>query len=171
VPPDADEGFSDFVRSRSTPLLRTAVLLTGGDRGHAEDLLQGVLERMYARWSRIEGPPEAYARRALTHAAVNRWRSRTRRPEAPWTDRDDPAPGDGPGTVDLRDALVRELLALPPRQRAVLVLRFFDDLPEAAVAAAMGCSVGTVKSQTSRALSRLRQRGAHLDPNPTGGSR
>jgi RNA polymerase sigma-70 factor (sigma-E family) len=171
VPGDADAGFTEFVRVRSTALLRTAVLLTGGDRGHAEDLLQGVLERMYVRWSRIDGSPEAYARRSLAHAAVNRWRSRTRRPEAPWADRDDAAPGDAPATVDLRDALVRELLALPPRQRAVLVLRFFDDLPETEVAAALGCSVGTVKSQSSRALTRLRQRAGHLDPSTTGGPR
>ena len=156
---DPDEAFDEFVRGRSTALLRTAVLLTGGDRGHAEDLLQGVLERMYVRWSHIDGPPEAYARRALVHAAVNRWRGRRRRPETALPAREDPAPGDAAAVVDLRDALVRELLALPPRQRAVLVLRYFDDLPEAEVAAALGCSVGTVKSRTSRALAALRESG------------
>ncbi len=168
-----DIGFTEFVRARSTPLLRTAVLLVGGDRGHAEDLLQGVLERMYLRWDRIEGPPEAYARRALAHAAVNRWRTRRRRPpELPLLDPDPggPAPGDGAATVDLRDALVRALLTLPPRQRAVLVLRYLDDLPEDEVARALGCSVGTVKSQASRALSRLRERSAHLEI-ATGGPR
>jgi RNA polymerase sigma-70 factor (sigma-E family) len=165
------DGFTEFVRARSTPLLRTAVLLAGGDRGHAEDLLQGVLERMYVRWDRIEGPPEAYARRALTHAAVNRWRGRRRRPELP-LQAEDPGPpvaGDPVGAVDLRDALVRALLTLPPRQRAVLVLRYFDDLPEAEVAAALGCSVGTVKSHTARALAALRTRG-RLEL-PTGGPR
>jgi RNA polymerase sigma-70 factor (sigma-E family) len=170
----SDAGFTDFVRDRSTALLRTAVLLAGGDRGNAEDLLQGVLERMYVRWDRIDGAPEAYARRALTHAAVNRWRTRRRRPELPLLDADPggAAPGDRPAEVDLRDALIRELLTLPPRQRAVLVLRYLDDLPDDEVAEALGCSVGTVKSQASRALSKLRDRSGHLDPsNSTGGIR
>jgi RNA polymerase sigma-70 factor (sigma-E family) len=170
---DASEaGFTEFVRDRSTALLRTAVLLAGGDRGHAEDLLQGVLERMYVRWDRIDGPPEAYARSALAHAAVNRWRSRRRRPELPLITDAGPVAGDPAATVDLRDALVRALLTLPPRQRAVLVLRYFDDLPEGDAARALGCSVGTVKSQTSRALARLRDRSGHLDlSNTTGGTR
>ncbi|HEY6748959.1 MAG TPA: SigE family RNA polymerase sigma factor [Mycobacteriales bacterium] len=175
---DASEaGFTEFVRARSTALLRTAVLLAGGDRGHAEDLVQGVLERMYVRWDRIDGPPEAYARRALTHAAVNRWRTRRRRPELPLLTGGggtgtDTAGRDPAATVDLRDVLVRALLTLPPRQRAVLVLRFLDDLPEEEVARALGCSVGTVKSQTSRGLARLRDRSGHLDlSNTTGGTR
>jgi RNA polymerase sigma-70 factor (sigma-E family) len=169
---DASEaGFTEFVRDRSTALLRTAVLLAGGDRGHAEDLVQGVLERMYVRWDRIDGPPEAYARRALTHAAVNRWRTRRRRPELPLL-AEDAAGRDRAADVDLRDALVRALHTLPPRQRAVLVLRYFDDLAETDVAATLGCSVGTVKSQTSRALARLRERSGHLDlSNTTGGTR
>ncbi|MFL6130644.1 MAG: sigma factor, partial [Mycobacteriales bacterium] len=107
--PVAGDDFTDFVRGRSTALLRTAVLLTGGDRGHAEDLLQGVLERMYLRWPRIDGSAEAYARRALVHASVNRWRGRRRRPELPLLDPDPPLPGgDDAATVDLRDALVRQ---------------------------------------------------------------
>jgi RNA polymerase sigma-70 factor (sigma-E family) len=169
-----DVGFTEFVRERSTPLLRTAVLLVGGDRGHAEDLLQGVLERMYVRWDRIDGSPEAYARRALAHAAVNRWRTRRRRPpELPLLHDEHGGPAaDDAAAVDLRDALVRALLTLPPRQRAVLVLRYFDDLPEHEVARALGCSVGTVKSQSSRALARLRERSGHLDLNsPMGGTR
>jgi len=121
---------------------------------------------MYVRWSRIEGSPEAYARRALAHAAISRWRLRRRRPEVLLCglDRADAAPGDELAAVDLRDVLVRALLTLPPRQRAVLVLRYFDDLPEAEVAEALGCSLGTVKSQASRALARLRENAAHLDP-------
>lgn len=166
----ADSGFDEFVRDRSTALLRTAVLLAGGDRGHAEDLLQGVLERMYVRWSRIDGPPEAYARRALTHAAVNRWRTRRRRPELPLLPEADAAEqGDRTAAVDLRDALVRALLTLPPRQRAVLVLRYLDDLPDEEIARALGCSPGTVKSQASRALAKLRD--GHLDLTNTGGTR
>jgi RNA polymerase sigma-70 factor (sigma-E family) len=168
-----DRGFDEFVRDRSTALLRTAVLLAGGDRGHAEDLVQGVLERMYVRWERIDGPPEAYARRALTHAAVNRWRTRGRRPEASLPAGTDRAgPDDPAAAVDLRDALVRALLTLPPRQRAVLVLRYLDDLPDEEVARALDCSVGTVKSQASRALAKLRDRSGHLDlSNSTGGIR
>jgi RNA polymerase sigma-70 factor (sigma-E family) len=169
----ADGGFDEFVRDRSTALLRTAVLLAGGDRGHAEDLVQGVLERMYVRWDRIDGP-DAYARRALAHAAVNRWRSRRRRPELPLLDADPGRahPGDRAAEVDLRDALVRALLTLPPRQRAVLVLRYLDDLPDEQVAQALDCSVGTVKSQASRALSKLRDCADHLDlSNTTGGTR
>jgi RNA polymerase sigma-70 factor (sigma-E family) len=162
--------FTEFVRGRSTALLRTAVLLAGGDRGHAEDLLQGVLERMYVRWDRISGAPEAYARRALVNAATNRWRGRRRRPELPLAE-DRPAPADGPAAVDLRDALVRALLTLPPRQRAVLVLRYFDDMTEADVADLLDCSVGTVKSQASRGLARLRAEAGHLDPARTGGTR
>jgi RNA polymerase sigma-70 factor (sigma-E family) len=152
--------FSDFVRGRSTALLRSTVLLTGGDRALAEDLLQGVLERMYVRWRRIRESPEAYARRALVHAAINSRRSRNRRPELPLLDPDAAATAglDATASVDERDLLVRALLTLPPRQRAVLVLRYFDDLSEVDTAAALGCSVGTVKSTASRALVRLRER-------------
>jgi RNA polymerase sigma-70 factor (sigma-E family) len=153
------DDFTDFVRGRSTALLRTAVLLTGGDRGQAEDLLQGVLERMFVHWRRIRESPEAYARKALVHAAVNRSRSRRRRPETPLLDPGAAASGtDATSSVDERDLLVRVLLTLPPRQRAVLVLRYFDDLSEVDTAAALGCSVGTVKSAASRALARLRER-------------
>jgi RNA polymerase sigma factor (sigma-70 family) len=127
---------------------------------------------MYLRWARIDGSPEAYARRALVHASVNRWRGRRRRPELPLLDSDPPlSGGDDAATVDLRDALVRALLTLPPRQRAVLVLRYLDDLPETEVAVALGCSVGTVKSQASRALTRLRERSGHLDTTHTGDPR
>ncbi|HVQ91752.1 MAG TPA: SigE family RNA polymerase sigma factor [Mycobacteriales bacterium] len=166
--------FSDFVRGRSTALLRSTVLLTGGDRALAEDLLQGVLERMYVRWRRIRESPEAYARRALVHAAINSRRRRNRRPELPLLAPDGVgAPGrDETAGVDQRDLLVRALLTLPPRQRAVLVLRYFDDLSELATAAALGCSVGTVKSTASRALARLRaQLPADVDIPTAGGTR
>jgi RNA polymerase sigma-70 factor (sigma-E family) len=169
----AADDFTEFVRGRSTALLRTAVLLTGGDRSQAEDLLQGVLERMFVRWRRIRESPEAYARKALVHAAINRGRSRRRRPELPLLD-PGPAAGaaDATSSVDERDLLVRALLTLPPRQRAVLVLRYFDDLSEVDTAIALGCSVGTVKSAASRALARLRERlpqNHHL--SATGGTR
>lgn len=147
-------GFEQFVRGRSTSLLRTAYLLTG-DRGHAEDLLQGVLERTARRWSSIADSPDAYVRRALANAAVNRWR-RHRPHEVELHDVHDRPGRDDIETVATRDALIRGLMALPTRQRAVLVLRYFDDLTEAETAAALGCSVGTVKSQASRGLDRLR---------------
>jgi RNA polymerase sigma-70 factor (sigma-E family) len=179
APPDpaggtAADDFTEFVRGRSTALLRTAVLLTGGDRGQAEDLLQGVLERMYVRWRRIRESPEAYARKSLVHAAVNRSRGRRRRPELPLLEPDAAVATahDATTSVDERDQLVRSLLTLPPRQRAVLVLRYFDDLSELDTAAALGCSVGTVKSSASRGLARLREQLPNdRDYSATGGTR
>ena len=150
--------FTDFVTHRAAALLRTAFLLCGGDRGAAEDLLQDVLERAYPKWRRIKGRPEPYLRAALANAAANRWRSRSRRVrEVPLLDETPPAwPGPEHRVVE-EDRVVRALHALPPRMRAVLVLRFFDDMAEADVAKALRCSTGTVKSQTSRGLARLRE--------------
>ncbi|WP_156758741.1 SigE family RNA polymerase sigma factor [Actinokineospora pegani] len=153
---DADE-FSDFVTHRSAALLSTAYLLCGGDREAARDLLQDVLERVYLRRRRVTGPLEPYVRAALANASANRWRTRSRRVlETPLES--SPEQGtDGPeAAVADRDQVARALGGLPPRMRAVLVLRFFDDLSEAETAAALGCSTGTVKSQTSRGLDRLR---------------
>lgn len=149
-----DRGFDDFVRGRSTALLRTSYLLTG-DRGAAEDLLQGVLERVARRWTSIANSPDAYVHRALTNAAVNRWRRR-RPADLPLLDSDHPSTPDSSDIIAVRDQLIRGLMSLPARQRAVLVLRYFDDLTEAETAHALGCSIGTVKSQASRGLGRLR---------------
>lgn len=147
-----DASFEEFVRGSSARLLRSAYLLVG-DVGVAEDLLQEVLERMYVSWPGIEDP-DAYARRALVHRATNRWRSRRRRPEVALTEGHDRALAlDGPET---RLDVVRVLRELSAGQRAVIVLRYLDDLSVEQTAAAMGCSVGTVKSQTARALPRLR---------------
>ncbi|HEY0640708.1 MAG TPA: SigE family RNA polymerase sigma factor [Pseudonocardiaceae bacterium] len=166
---DEPEGFTEFVRLRSGPLLRTAYLLCAGDRAAAEDLLQDVLERLYPKWRRIRGSPEAYARAALANAATNRWRRRGRRPVetelTPAADRDGPVPQD---RVDDRDALVTALAGLAPGQRAAVVLRYFDDLTEAETAAALNCRVGTVKSQTARGLARLRQLLAEPTTSPEG---
>lgn len=150
--------FTDFVTHRAAALLRTAFLLCGGDRGAAEDLLQDVLERAYPKWRRIKGHPEPYLRAALANAAANRWRNHSRRVrEVPLHDETRPAwPGPEHRIVE-EDRIVRALHALPPRMRAVLVLRFFDDMTEANVAKALRCSTGTVKSQTSRGLARLRE--------------
>ncbi len=152
--------FENFVDGSSARLFTMAMLLTGRQRAEAEDLLQGVLERAYRRWSRIcrAGDPEPYVRRMLANASVDRWRRLRRRPEVPLT-----AAGQVVTSADLtseiadRDLLLRALAELPAGQRAVLVLRYFSDLSEVQTAATLGCSVGSVKSQASRALARLRE--------------
>ena len=150
-------GFREFVAARQTALLRSAYVLCG-DRHRAEDLVQGALTRTAARWSQVrDGDPEAYVRRAMYHEQVSRWRRTAvlretaveHLPERPVPDRND--------TVDLRLALRAALGHLTPRQRAVLALRFYEDLPEAEVARLLGISVGTVRSTSSRALDRLRR--------------
>lgn len=147
--------FDDFVVGDGTRLQRMAIALTG-DRSVAEDLVQDVLERMYVAWPRIDDP-HAYARRALVNATANRWRRRSRRPERIVADTPEVAVSDRADEHAHRDELVRAISALPARQRAVIVLRFLEDMSEAEAATALGCSAGTVKSQTSRALSKLRE--------------
>lgn len=146
------DSFDAFVLAASPRLLKTAFLLLG-DRPHAEDLVQDVLERMFVSWPRIEDPA-AYAQRALLHRAQNRWRNRARRPEVAWGNRDAAAPGPD---IEGRDLLVRALADLPSGQRSVLVCRFWLDLTTEQTARALGCSTGTVKSQTARALPRMRE--------------
>ncbi|MCT2585060.1 SigE family RNA polymerase sigma factor [Actinophytocola gossypii] len=161
-----DAEFTDFVAHRSPALLRTAYLLCGGDHAAAEDLLQEVLERVYPRWRRIRDRAEPYVRAALVNAATNRWRRRSRRvAETPlvWDGPHPAVAGPEQHVLD-RDRVVRALATLPPRMRAVLVLRFFDDLSESDTAAALRCGVGTVKSQTSRGLARLRELMAEPTP-------
>lgn len=157
------ENFDAFVLGFGPRLLRTAVLLVG-DRHDGEDLLQEVLGRVYVTWPRVD-EPLPYAHRALTHAAMNRWRRRRRHPEVPLDRYDIQTPDPTTATVE-RDRLLRALAVLPAGQRAVVVLRYYDDLTEAQIAAAMGCSPGTVKSQASRALTRLRQLLAAEDHHP-----
>ena len=145
--------FETFVVASSDRLLRTAYLLTG-DAGHAEDVVQSALLRTARRWRSARRSPEAYARTVVANLAKDRWRSLGRRPaEAPLV-HDVPlvAPDD---RLD-RDALMRAARDLPPGQRAVLVLRYFDDLSVEETAEALGITAGTVKSQTSRALANLR---------------
>jgi RNA polymerase sigma-70 factor (sigma-E family) len=155
---EVEETFEAFVRARSVSLVRTAYLLTG-DRGHAEDLVQEVLGRMHHKWRSIE-TPEAYARRALVHQATSRWRWRSRRPrELEWTPVDNELAGadDPAGSIADKDMMARALAQLPPRQRAVIALRYLDDLTLSETAAVLGCSVGAVKSQGFHALERLRE--------------
>ncbi len=152
---DSVEGsFDAFVRARSHALGRAAYLLTG-DVHLAEDLVQTALHRAAMRWERLtaSGDPEAYVRRILYNEHVSWWRRRRLRESY-----GDEAPERAAHRVDselrvtMRDALRR----LTPHQRAVLVLRFYEDMSESQAAAVLGCGVGTVKSQTRHALGRLR---------------
>lgn len=156
---EARASFEEFVAARSVSLGRLAYLLTG-HRHDAEDLLQTALIRVAMRWSRVE-EPEAYVRRTLYTQAVSRWRMRGRRPEVLT---DQPLLGDGGVESDwaTRVVLDQALRRLTPKQRAVLVLRFYEDLSESQTAAMLECSVGTVKSQTRHALERLRALSPHL---------
>lgn len=154
-----DPTFEAFVENRSTALLRYAYLLTG-DRGHAEDLLQTALLRAGRRWSQAREAPEAYVRQVLLNLSRDRIRSLFRRPrEAPMPPDPDSlrAVDAGYEQVAERRVVVRALAQLPTRQRQVIVLRFFEDLSVEQTAELLGCSTGTVKSYTSRALSRLRE--------------
>jgi RNA polymerase sigma-70 factor (sigma-E family) len=151
--------FEEFVQGSSPRLFRTALLLTGHDRAAAEDLLQVALERAYRHWARIcrSEEPERYVRRILANASHDRWRRASRRPERVIPGADVAAVADDhAGAVADRDYLMRALAALPKRQRTVLVLRYYSDLSELEIADILGCSVGTVKSQVSRGLARLR---------------
>ncbi|RCG29102.1 SigE family RNA polymerase sigma factor [Sphaerisporangium album] len=153
----AEEQFRDFVTARWRALLRTTYLLTG-DHGRAEDLLQVALVRAHRRWSRIDDP-ELYVRRIVINLNHSWWRRRRiaeHLTDAPPETVPRSVDGDPQAGYDLRDELWTAVRTLPPRMRAVLVLRYFEDLPEAEVARVLGCSLGTVKSQSSRGLVRLR---------------
>jgi RNA polymerase sigma-70 factor (sigma-E family) len=154
--------FDAFVLARTPALLRTAHLLTG-DRGHAEDLLQTAFERLARQW-RIDRDPEAYVRRSLVNLSTDRWRRRSVRPtEVGDRYLDTPTTADRHGQMEDRLDLVEAMRSLTPRQRAVLVLRYFDDLSEQDTARLLDCSVGTIKSTTSRALAVLRERTGATD--------
>ncbi|MGN6474380.1 MAG: SigE family RNA polymerase sigma factor [Mycobacteriales bacterium] len=160
--PEREDGFRDFVTAQWSPLVRLAVLLVG-DRQHAEDLVQTVLAKVWTSWPRLATEaPEAYARKALTNTAISWWR-RKWHGEEPTSELPDGAAPDDADVIARRladrRALVAALGALPPRQRAVVVLRFAEDLSELQVAATLNCSVGTVKSLTSRGLAKLRADG------------
>jgi RNA polymerase sigma-70 factor (sigma-E family) len=153
---DRDKEFREYVLGDRTRLMRTALLLTAGDRHTAEDLVQTALTRVYVHWRRIRhegaGP---YAHRILVNAFLDDRRRASRRREVVTADTIEPRPD---GTIDADDLLTvrRALLELAPRQRAVLVLRYFEDLDVAEAARVLECSEGTVKSQTAKALRRLR---------------
>jgi RNA polymerase sigma-70 factor (sigma-E family) len=157
VKTERDEQFHSFVLSRRASLVRTATLLTAGDAHLAEDLVQSTLTKLYVAWPpfRRADNPEGYLRRTLVNALTDekrRWWRRHERPVADLPDRPHAVADPDDRTDGLRVAL-REL---PPRMRAALVFRYFYDLDVADTADALGCSEGTVKSQTARALDRLR---------------
>ncbi|MFB4289421.1 SigE family RNA polymerase sigma factor [Nonomuraea sp. ATR24] len=152
---DRDASFRAFVDAHQRPLMRLAYLLTG-EVHLAEDLLQSVLVRMVGRWPRLRrmDRPDAYARKALVNQYIS-WRRRRVTGEVLSPE----PPERGYSTEDstvLRIVLRQALMRLTPKQRAVIVLRFYEDRTERDVAGLMGCSVGTVKSQTHHALARLR---------------
>ena len=159
----SDEEFDGFMRGRWPAMVRLAYALTG-DAGHAEDVAQAAFARAYASWGRVRraGDPDAYVRRIV----INEHRSRFRRHRVAEELRGDLADTPGgssqPGPED-RSELLDALDRLGPRQRAVVVLRYWLDLSEAETAAALNCSVGTVKSQASRALATLRKTAAVRD--------
>jgi len=151
-----DQDFTAFVAERGASLLRIAYALTG-DRHAAEDLVQSALAKAYARWSRIHGDAEPYVRRVLYHEQVSRWRWSGRRPEVMYASVPD-RPVTGPDEHTALRMMLRDALRqLPPRQRAVLVLRYLEDLSVEQTAQILGCRTGTVASQASRALERLRK--------------
>ncbi|WP_433437309.1 SigE family RNA polymerase sigma factor [Nonomuraea sp. CA-141351] len=153
---DDEAAFDEFLAARSTSLLRTAILVCGATRHDAEDLVQHALEKVYRHWPRIRGDnPEAYARKIVVNAAISGARRRKIIQEITFA-RPPETAADSPD-LDLRDTLIQELRRLPPRMRAVLVLRYWEDQTEGNTAALLGCSVGTVKSQAARGLARIRE--------------
>lgn len=160
-----DKEFRDFVAARGHALLRTAYLLTG-DQQLAEDLVQTALEKCANRWPSIRVPAaaEAYVRRAMYREQVSLWRRR-RVTELPSVTVPEPRRSStSPDAAEDRLVLRQALMALGRRQRAVVVLRFFEDLTERQVADLLGISVGTVKSQAHKALAQLRASCGDLAP-------
>ncbi len=148
------------MQARSAHLLRLALLLTGWNAAVAEDLTQTVLERAYGRRRALFGADQAaepYVRRMLVNAAIDWRRGLRRRAELPLDAAARLEASDQSDAVADRDLLVRALASVPPRQRAVLVLRYWEDLSDAEIAATLNCGLGTVRSQASRGLERLRR--------------
>lgn len=149
--------FTAFVAERTHALFRTAYALTGNQHA-AEDLLQAALAKLVLSWNRVSSDPEGYARKIIYREHVSVWRRMWRRNELPtadppdWRVLDDDHAGAALDRVVLRNVV----LTLPPRQRAVIILRYLEDRSEQEVAEILGCTTGTVGSQASRALVKLR---------------
>jgi RNA polymerase sigma-70 factor (sigma-E family) len=156
-PPEAAEGFHEYVSSRTPALLRTAYLLTG-NTADAEDLVQSALAKTYLAWNRIEDQAalDGYVRRAMVNTHISWWRRR-RLEEYPTDVMPDQAVADPAITSDLQESLRRAIDRLPERMRAAVVLRYLEDMTEPEVAEVLGVSLGTVKSTVSRAVAKLRE--------------
>ncbi len=165
---EPDDGrLERLLEERGPHLMRAAIALTGNP-ADGEDLLQAALERLLRNWRHVDTDPEGYLRRTLYNLAADGWRRRGR-----WSGRlaefrlqsRTKAASEDVAVVDMRDELVRLLQQLPPRQRAVIVLRYWEQRTEAETAALLGCSEGTVKSASARGLRRLRElAGSRLEP-------
>jgi RNA polymerase sigma-70 factor (sigma-E family) len=156
-----DEEFQAFVIGRWPRLMRTAFLLTG-EQHAAEDLVQSTFEQVYVAWRKVGSAdePEAYVRRVMINAHARKHRRRLREFLAPKDDsglaHEQPDTGDRISQADDRNALLKALAQLPPRQRQAVVLRYWEDLTETQAAEAMGCSVGAVKSNAAKGIAKLR---------------
>jgi RNA polymerase sigma-70 factor (sigma-E family) len=155
VDDSARREFAEFAAARSGALIRVAYVLTG-DQNAAEDLLQTALTKAAACWGRIHSSPDAYVRQVMYREQVS-GRRRARHRETTMAEVPDQAAAAAGTSAETRLCLQQALRTLPAGQRAVLVLRYFEDLPEAQVASILGCSVGTVRSQAYKALSQLRE--------------
>lgn len=152
-----DDDFHAFMAAAHPGLLRFGHVLTGS-RPEAEELVQQALVKTYLRWHRLTAEqPVAYVRRVMVTTYTSWWRKRRREAALP-EGFDVPAASNETRRYDERDAVLRHVMTLPARQRAVVVLRYYCDLSETEIAATLGCSVGTVKSQAARALRALRER-------------
>jgi len=150
-------GFADFVAARSGALHRAAYLMVG-DVGLAQDLVQEALTKAYVAWPRLRDPAnaEAYTRKVITNTAITWFRKKSWYGERPADHVPETVAAGHADEVAVRTSLMHALAQLPPRQRAVVVLRYYEDLTEAQAAAVLGCAVGTVKSQGAAALGKLR---------------
>jgi RNA polymerase sigma-70 factor (sigma-E family) len=153
----SDEDVERLMAERGDHLMHAAIALAGS-RQDAEDLLQAALERVLRHRRRIDSDLEGYLRRTLYNLAADGWRHRVRRRSKMLVaEAREQSAADAVALVDLRDALARALTQLPPRQRAVLVLRYWEELSQAETAQVLGCPEGTVKSAAARGLRRLRE--------------
>jgi RNA polymerase sigma-70 factor (sigma-E family) len=164
--------FEEYIAARGPALVRFARVLTG-DHHRAEDLVQEALAKAYPRWSRIlrNDQPDVYVRRVIANAANSWWRRRSNREPAVGEPVDRPSHGDLGADAVERDAMWRQIRRLPDRQRAVLVLRYYEDLDDATIANILRCSPATVRTHAARALLTLRQRLAGAEPASIGRNR
>jgi RNA polymerase sigma-70 factor (sigma-E family) len=158
VSKERDEQFQSFVIDRRAELVRTAMLLTAGDPHLAEDLVQSALTKLYLAWPAFQRStnPDGYVYRTLVNVLTDEWRRPWRRRERSTADLPERARAEADGGSEVGDELRCALKDLPTRMRAAVVFRYYHDLDVAETADALGCKQGTVKSQTARALDRLR---------------